>query len=419
MLFRQPKTELIAGLDIGSSAVRIAAGQMIADGQGRKKLQIIGAAQVPSAGVQRGVVTSIEELISVISQALEEVERVIGAPIEHTWVGITGTGVLCEPSRGVVSAAKADGEISAEDVARAVSAARTIAVPLNYDILHVIPRSFTVDGQSGIKDPIGMTGLRLEVDVQIIHGLSSHLKNMSRAVYRTGVDIDDIILTGLAAGEAVATPRQKELGVAVVNIGSATTSIVVYETGDVLHTVVLPLGSLHITNDLAIGLRTSIEVADRVKLNYGQCVPGGISRQEKIDLGALGGESEIVAHKYVAEIIGARVGEILEKIDAELQRINRSGLLPAGVILTGGGAKIGGLVELTKDTLRLPATLGYPIDLPSVSAYSNDLGFASAIGLVKWGSRASGMGSFGRRTGSGAARKIWQQLQRAGKWLMP
>ena len=148
---------------------------------------------------------------------------------------------------------------------------------------------------------------------------------------------------------------------AVVNIGASTTSLVVYESGDVLHTFVLPIGSLHITNDVAIGLRTSIEVADRVKLNYGQCVPRQISRQEKIDLGTLGGESEAVSHKYVAEIIGARVGELLEKIDAELQRINRSGLLPAGVILTGGGAKIGGLIELAKDTLRLPATLGYPI----------------------------------------------------------
>ena len=200
MLFRQPKTELIAGLDIGSSAVRIAVGQVGVDARGRQRIQIIGAAAAPSAGVERGVVTSIEELISTISQALEEVERVIGVPIEHTWVGITGTGVLCEPSRGVISVAKADGEISAEDVARAVSAARMIAVPLNYDILHVIPRNFTVDGQMGIKDPIGMTGLRLEVDTQIIHGVSSHLKNLTKAVYRTGIDIDDIVLTGLASG---------------------------------------------------------------------------------------------------------------------------------------------------------------------------------------------------------------------------
>lgn len=419
MLFRKPKVELISGLDIGSSAVRVAVGQMAVDGRGREKLQIIGAAQAPSAGVQRGVVTSIEELISAVSQALEEVERIIGVPVEHAWVGITGAGVLCEGSRGVVSVAKADGEISAEDAARAVTAARTIAVPLNYDILHVIPRSFTVDGQTGIRDPIGMTGLRLEVETQIIHGVSSHLKNITKAVYRTGIDIDDVVLTGLAAGEAVATPRQKELGVAVVNIGAATTSLVVYESGDVLQAVVLPIGSLHITNDVAIGLRTSIEVADKVKVDYGQCVPSGIARQAKIDLSSLGGESEAVSHKYVAEIIGARAGELLEKIDAELQRINRRGLLPAGVILTGGGAKIGGLVELTKDILRLPATLGYPIDLPSVSAYSNDLAFTSAIGLVKWGSRTVSREHGGSAGGRGAGQKFWQQIQRVGKWLMP
>lgn len=419
MLFRKSKIELISGLDIGSSAVRLAVGQLVVDARGRETLQIIGASAAPSAGVERGVVTSIEELISVISQALEEAERTIGVPIEHTWVGLTGTGVLCEPSRGVISVAKADGEISAEDMARVVQAARTIAVPLNYDILHVIPRSFTVDGQTGIRDPVGMTGLRLEVETQIIHGVSSHLKNITKAVYRTGLDIDDIVLTGLATGEAVATPRQKELGVGVVNIGASTTSLVVYESGDVLHTAVLPIGSLHITNDLAIGLRTAIEVAERVKLNYGQCVPKQTSRQEKIDLGTLGGESETVSHKYVAEIIGARVGELLEKIDAELQRINRSGLLPAGVIFSGGGAKIGGLIELSKDILRLPATLGYPIDLPSVSTYSNDLAFASAIGLVKWGSRASGGGRSGRSPGSGSIKKAWQNLQRAGKWLLP
>ncbi len=381
------KVELITGLDIGSTAIRIAVGQQVYHGNGNGELQIIGAVEVPTEGVSKGVVSSIEECVSSVSNVLEKVERLIGVPIEHAWVGISGTHVASQESKGVIAVAKSDGEISGEDVERAVEAARTIATPLNYEILHVLPRTFTVDGQTGVKDPVGMTGIRLEVETQIIQGVTQHIKNLTKVVYRTGIDIDDLVLSALAVGEAVVTSRQKELGVTVVNIGGATTSVIVYEEGDIVHTAVLPIGSEHVTNDLAIGLRSSIDVAEKVKLEYGHCVSKNISKKEKIDLSSVGGElEEQVEKKYIAEIVEARMEEILSKVNAELQTIERSGLLPAGVVFTGGGAKISGLVELTKDRMQLPASLGYPLGVSSITEKVNDLSFVTAIGLVKWGS---------------------------------
>jgi cell division protein FtsA len=420
MIFnRKPKTEIIAGLDIGSSAIRVAVGHFSIDDSGKSKLHIIGAAEAPSAGVHRGIVTSIEEVISSLSQALEEIERLIGVPIKHSWVGITSPDVVAQPSRGVISVAKADGEISSADVTRVIDAARTIAVPLNYDILHVIPRSFTVDGQPGVRDPVGMTGLRLEVDTQIIHGANSHLKNITKAVYRTGIDIDDVVLSILATGAAVTTVQQRELGVAVINIGGATTSVVVYEQGDVIHTAVIPIGSEHITNDLAIGLRTPIDVAEKVKLSYGHCVAKAVPKKEKISLSELGGEEETVSLHFVAEIIEARVLEILENVEKELIVVKRQGLLPAGIVCTGGGSKLSGLIDLTKHTLRLPATLGYPIDIPSVSHYSNDLSFAPAIGLVKWGIGTDISTSTAAGSGKSTVGLVLKQVKKVGQWLMP
>lgn len=387
IMFRgMPKNQIIAGLDVGSTAVRLAVGQLVPVENDRHELHIIGAAEAPSEGVHRGVVTSIEDAVSSISACLERAERMTGLPIKSAWVGISGSHIISEESKGVIAVAKSDGEIAEEDIERAVEAARTVATPLNYEILHVIPKSYTVDGQVGVKDPLGMTGVRLEVDTQIIQGLSSQIKNLTKAVYRTGLDIDDLVLSILATAEAVITERQKELGVAVLNIGGATTSLVVFEEGDILETVVLPIGSEHITADIAIGLRTSIEVAERLKLNFGSTLPKDINKKEEIDLFDLeAGEHEMVSRKYSAEIMEARVEEILEKVDAVFKKIGRSGMLPAGVVLTGGGAKLPGLVEFAKHKLRLPVTLGYPLNLTSVTDKVNDLSFATAIGLVKWG----------------------------------
>lgn len=413
------KTELVSGLDLGSTALRLAVGKCTFDASGRPTVQIVGAAEALSAGVAKGVVVNLEEAISAISQVLEEVELQIGLPVEHAWVGITGSDILCQSSHGVVSVAKADGEISVEDKARAIEAARTIAVPLNYDILHVLPKSYTVDGQSGIRDPVGMTGLRLEVDTQIIHGVSAHQKNIEKAVYRAGIDIDDVMLAVLATGQAVTTPRQRQLGVAVANLGGTTTSLAVYEEGDVLHAVVLPIGSDHITNDLSIGLRCAVPAAERVKRENGYCLAKRIPRRDKLSLQSVGGGDEVFSRHFIAAIIEARATEILEKINDELGKVNRRSLLPAGIIFTGGGAKLDGLVDLAKMVLGLPVALGYPIDIPSVSQYSNDLAFSSAIGLVKWGSQMEFGGVGGKPLVRQTAANIWQQLRRAVRWLMP
>ena len=282
--------------------------------------------------------------------------------------------------------ARSDGEIREEDVDRAIDAARTVATPTNYEILHVIPKGFTVDGQRGIKDPVGMTGIRLEVDAVIIQGLSSQIKNLTKSVYRTGIDIDDLVFSILATSEAVITERQKELGVCVINIGASLTTMVVFEEGDVLHTAVLPIGAEHITSDVAIGLRTSLDVAEGVKLQMGTALPDSVGRKDEVNLMEYGAaEEELVSRRYIAEIIEARVDEIFEKIDEELVRCERSGMLPSGVLLTGGGAKLHGMLDVAKKRLRLPASLGIPLGISTVIDRVKDPAMATAVGLVAWG----------------------------------
>lgn len=379
------KEGLIAGLDIGSSHIRMVVGQRGSEEE--QAIQVIGASEVPSQGISRGIINSIEDAVSAISLCLEKTERMVGAPIQEAWVGISGTHIISQESRGVVAVSKPDGEIREDDIERAIEAARTVATPPNYEILHVIPKSFTIDTQAGIKDPLGMTGVRLEVDAQIIQGLSSQIRNLTKSVYRTSLDIEDLVLSALASAEALLGPRQKELGVVLVNIGSTTTSIVVFEEGDVIHTAVLPLGSDHITSDLAIGLRTSVDVADRVKIECGDALPKDLSKKDEINLIEYGGEDVLVSRKYVAEIIEARVEEIFEKVDDELKSIDRSGMLPSGAVMTGGGSKLPHIVDVAKRKLRLPASLGAaPSGMAIVDRVSDPV-FSTALGLVFWGNQ--------------------------------
>lgn len=380
--------ELIAGLDIGSTAIRLTVGQRVGD---KEQIHIIGTAEYPAEGISKGIISSIEDAVSSISSCLEKAERMVGSPVQSAWVGISGSHIISQESKGVVAVARSDGEISEDDIERSIEAARTVATPPNYEILHVIPKSFTVDGQAGIKDPLGMTGVRLEVDTQIIQGLGSQIKNLTKAVYRTGINIEDLVLSILATSEAVITNRQKELGVVVINIGGSTTSIAVFEEGDILHTAVLPVGSDHITSDIAIGLRISIDLAEKIKLEYGTAITGNLNKRDEINIGELeGAEPNYVSRKYVAEITEARVDEILEKVDTELKKIGKSGKLPAGVVLTGGGSKLNDLVETTKKKLRLPAVISEPIEVTSAIDKVNDPAFSTAIGLVVWGSQLEG-----------------------------
>ncbi len=426
---RSRQDNLVAGLDIGSAFVRMAVGQVFTreETHEAEQLHILGLAEVSSQGVHRGIINSIEDVVSAVSECLEQTERMVGVPLDSVWVGVSGLHIMVQKSHGVVAVSKPEGEIGEEDVARAVEASRSIATPLNYEVLHVLPKSFSIDGQSGIKDPVGMTGIRLEVDTQIILGSAAQIKNLTKAIYRAGLEIDDLVLSIIAAAEAVITPRQKELGVVVVNLGASTTSLVAYEEGEILHTAIIPLGSEHITNDIAIGLRTSIDIAEAVKIAHGNCAPDAVFKRDQLDLYEVGApEHELIKKEYLHDIIQARAEEILRKINAELTALQRSGLLPAGVVFTGAGAKLGGLIDLSKKILRLPSTLGYPLGLGSVTDKINDLGFSSAVGLVKWGSMMGetiGRKNGVRRSGLSSVRKVGgalsQQLKKMMKSLIP
>ncbi len=423
MKTKRGQSNFIAGLDIGSSAVRMAVGQWAqSDESEDAELQILGAAETAAEGVSRGMINNIEDVVSSISACYERTERIVGAPLDNVWLGISGQHIIVQPSKGVVAVSKAESEISREDIGRAMEAARAISTPLNYEILHVVPKSFNVDGQQGVRDPVGMTGIRLEVDTQIILGLSSQIKNLTKAVYRAGLNIDGIVLAILAAAEAVVTPRQKELGVAVVNLGASTTGLAIYEEGNLLHNAILPIGAGNVTNDVAIGLRTSIEVAERVKVECGDCAGGAAVGRDEFDLYDYGAEThEIIKRRYLSEIINARMEEILCKVDQELRRVQRSGLLPAGVVFTGGGAKLTGMTELAKIVLRLPAALGPAFsDLKSATDKTNDLSFCTAVGLVKWGSNTdSGFRMFGGGRPGRVMGSAWGKLKKGIISLIP
>ncbi|MBI4359551.1 MAG: cell division protein FtsA [Candidatus Jacksonbacteria bacterium] len=412
---------IITGLDIGSGKVRVIVGQKI-DGS---PLHIVGCAEVSSEGVAKGVVKSVEDAVSCISRAFEQAERMTGIPIERAYVAISGSHIRSDTSRGVIAVAKADGEIKEDDVERVIEAAQAVSTPPNYEILHVIPKYFTVDSQTGIKDPVGMTGIRLEVEVQIIQGLSAQIKNLTKVVYRSGVEVEDLVVAALASAEAVLSKRQKELGVAVLNIGASTTSCAVFEEGEVISTQVIPIGSSHITSDIAIGLRTSIDTAEDVKIRYGVADPSTIERREDIDLSKITeGETGVVSRRHIAEIIEARVEEIFKLADVELAKVERSGKLPAGIVITGGGAKLTGMIGVARKIFKLPASIGVPREIGSAVDKIDDPALGTAVGLVRWGERFSGHGSreggiFGSRLGGSAGKEVAERVKKWFKAFVP
>lgn len=383
------REDIITGIDIGSTAVRVVCGQIKAGRDHQEIVQIIGAAETETEGVSKGVITSIEDAVASMSAAVEKCERMTGVPIEDALVSVNGVHVTAQTAHGVVAIAKANGEVGEDDVARAVESAQSISTPPNFEILHVIPRSFTVDHQSNVKDPVGMTGIKLEVDAQIILGMTAQVKNITKAVYRTGVDIRDLVFAPLASAEATLTKRQKELGAAVVSIGGSTTSLAVFEEGDLLYTSVLPIGSGHITNDIAIGLRTSVDVAESVKRQFGTMMPDQVGKHEEIDLATIdASEKVLVSRKEVAEIIQARVDELFAMIGKELKSIDRFGKLPAGMVFTGGGSKMEGVVDHAKEYFRTSAAIGMPQHIQTPIEKIQDPSFTTAIGLVLWAANA-------------------------------
>lgn len=390
----------IVGLDIGSSFIKTVILQETTDDV---LMRVLGVGKVPSSGIRRGAVVSIEEAAEAVSASLAQAESMAGVSIRSVTLCIGGAELFSQDAKGVVAVGKSDGEVLPDDVQRVLHSAQSVAVPLNKEIIHALPKTYRLDDQKDIKDPVGMRGVRLEADALIIGGSAPHLKNMMRCVEHANLNVDDTVVGPLASATAVLNRKQRELGAAVIDIGGATTSLSVFEENDVLHIRVLPIGAAHITNDIAIGLRTSIEVAEQVKILFGTAIPNEVGKDEDIDLAKLDVEEEgLVSRYHVAEIIQARTEEILQLVDDELKSIGRSGLLPAGIILTGGGAKLMGIAETAKEVLRLPVQIGYPQPLGGILDTVDDPEFSAAVGAALWASEgALSGGSEGIFGGSG------------------
>lgn len=329
----------------------------------------------------------LEDTVSAISAGLEEAERMSGTPLSSAFIGVSGAHIQCVDSKGVIAISRADGEIASGDIDRVLEAARAIALPPNHEILHVIPKSFTIDGQTGVKDPIGMNGIRLEVEALVIGGQSAAIRNLTKCVAQAGIEIEGVIFAPIATAKALLNKKQRENGCLLLDLGAGTTSMAVFEEGEIIHAAVLPIGSNHITNDLAIGLKTSLEVAERIKIELANACPEKMRETDRIDLSKLDpSETGRTNRQYIAEITEARLKEIFQMVKKELKNINRDGMLPAGVVMTGGGAQLNGLADFAKEALHLPAQIGYPILEVSglVDKLDNPI-YATSTGLMLWG----------------------------------
>ncbi|MDD3190100.1 MAG: cell division protein FtsA [Candidatus Pacebacteria bacterium] len=411
------KENIIIGLDLGAGQVRTVVAQIQGDDSSPL---VLGVGVVPSCGISNGVIVDIEDTINAINKSKEEAERIAGVPVEHAFVSINGKHISSQFSKGVVAVSRADGEISEEDVNRVMNAAQAISVPTNKEIINVFPCGYTVDGQEQIKSPVGMNGVRLEINALLIQGAAPFIKNIEKCVQqRCGIDIDDMIFAPIAAAKSVLSRKQRELGVVVIDIGKETTGIVVYEDGNMLGTAVIPVGAGHITNDIAIGLRTSIDVAEKIKLEYGNAMASEVDKQEEIDLQEIDSSEEgIFKRHYIAEIIEARVEEIFSMVDDELRKMDKSGMLPAGAVLVGGGAKMQGIVNLAKKILRLPSQIGYPAEMNGVVDRIDDPEFATAVGLVMWEADDNGL-FYADRGGSVKLGNLGKKIKGIFKALLP
>ncbi|MEI7512916.1 MAG: cell division protein FtsA [Candidatus Uhrbacteria bacterium] len=418
------RERIVAGIDLGSHTIRLVVGQVSSGTDKREILQLIGAYEVPSRGISKGSIRSIDDAVGAISACLDGAERQIGVPVSETHVGIGGTPIQVLYAKGVVGVSRPDNEIREEDYFRVIDAA-TGGQPANFDVLHRLPQRFTVDNQAGIKDPVGMEGKRLEADVCVIQGLASHVRSLTKAVGSANVDVSGIVFTPLAAAESALSDRQRDLGVALVNIGSTTTSVAVFEEGDLLHAAVIPMGADHISRDIAIVLRTSLEVADKCKQLFVSAMPEQASESELVDLRDLGAdEEELVSPRFMSDVAAARLEDLFGAVDKELRAADRSGNLPAGVVLTGGGAKLRGMVEAAKKHLRLPAGLSGIAPIPTpLTEVARDPAYASAIGIMIYGFgqekvSTPSSGSWSSK-GSAVSGKIGSSFKRIFKSFIP
>jgi cell division protein FtsA len=375
------KNKLISAIDIGSSKVVALVAQSRDEDSSR--IHIVGAASVPSRGVRKGQIVNIEEAVSAIEESVEAAERMAGFNIPSAWISVGGSHISSQNSHGVVAVSQPQGEINADDVRRVLEAARAVSLPTSSEILHVLPRAYTVDNQEGVKDPVGMTGVRLEVDTHIVVGSSPVIKNLTKCVGEVGCDISGLVFSGLAASEAVLSPTEKELGVVLVDIGGGTMSMGIYVEGALSYSSVLQVGAINVTKDLAAGLRVSLESAEKIKIFLSQAK----IKEDDVDIAGLHlpEEMKTVSAKTLSEgIIKPRLNEMFQMIAGEIKKSGFGGLTPSGIVLCGGGASTIGITEAAKRNLSLPVRVGIPVNISGLVDDIQNPGFAASVGLLRY-----------------------------------
>jgi len=399
-----PREKIITGIDIGSTKIATVVAS-VSD----NRVSVIGVSgNIPSKGINKGNVVDIDSTVESISQSIEKAERMAGVSISNAFVTINGSHIETLNSHGVVAVAPNEtSDITREDVSRVIEAAQAVSLPSTREIIHVIPRDFVVNSQEGIKDPVGMSGVRLEVETNVIHGSATAMRNISKCVNKVAVDVDELVYSGIASAEAVLTDTERELGTLLVDIGGGTTSVVAFLDGSPIHSVVLPIGGKLITNDLAIGLRSRLEDAEKIKIRLS--TEALLSKTdihddgEDFDVSEFGLEIERIPRIMLYKIINARLEEIFRLIALEVTKAGLSGKLPAGVVITGGAAATAGAEKSAKVNLKMPVRIGVPKGVTGLIDDIKGADSAAAVGALLYGVklyRGSNLLSFDNKNGS-------------------
>lgn len=396
---------MIVGLDIGTSKIAAIVGELSPDNQ----IEIIGIGHHPSRGLKKGVVVNIESTVQSIQRAVEEAELMAGCQIKAVYAGIAGSHVRSLNSHGIV--AIRDKEVTAGDVDRVIDAARAVAIPADQKILHILPQEFVIDEQEGIREPIGMSGVRLESKVHIVTGAVSAAQNIIKCVRRCGLEVDDIILEQLASSQAVLTDDEKDLGVCLVDIGGGTTDIAVFTEGAIRHTAVIPIAGDQVTNDIAVALRTPTQHAEDIKIKYACALAQLASADETIEVPSVGERPpRRLARQTLAEVVEPRYEELLTLVQAELRRSGFEDLIAAGVVLTGGSSKMEGLVELAEEIFHMPVRVGLPQAVMGLVDVVRNPIYSTGLGLLMFGHKHT-VDRGAERVVDGGFRAVWERMK--------
>ena len=388
------RNDFFAAIDVGTTKVCTIVGDTDYEATGGGAIRVLGVGIAPSAGISKGMVENIHDATEAIRVSVEKAERASGLSITRAYVGIAGAHISSLNNRGIATIPDRDQAITDSDVARAIEGARSLSIPTNRDVLHVIPRYYIVDGQDNVSDPVGMHGQRLDVDTHIITGAISAMRNLSRCVENAGVQVETLVLEPLASADAVLRDEERRQGVVLADIGGGTTDVAIFVDGAVFHTAVLPVGGYHLTHDLVVGLRVPFDSAESAKLQYGSALPSSVPADERVELEAFGGEGRISVHRpRLCEILQARSEEIIEMIFREVRQAGYDEMISAGLVLTGGSANLPGFVELAQDVLSMPVRIGYPVGLGGLADSLSNPAYATGVGLLHWAMRDGGQHS--------------------------